>query len=207
MNLEEILKNEKGKVYLDYEYLKNKILKKYPNLVEVKYVVESYKNDDFEPNIAYVRIMFLDKEILEHDKEQYEKSGLKSYVTYTSSSLIFNALKKASIIVNDNDYMIYQRYSRRYELKVHKNLLYSENGIKKEELDNFLGNIVYRLSKMKNEEITKIKNKYKMLKEKLINNEILSEEELKLLNTLINERENFDISEETILKMSLDDNK
>lgn len=33
MELEKILENENGKVYLDYEYLKGKILKKYPNLM------------------------------------------------------------------------------------------------------------------------------------------------------------------------------
>ncbi len=31
MELEKILENENGRVYLDYEYLKGKILKKYPN--------------------------------------------------------------------------------------------------------------------------------------------------------------------------------
>ena len=52
MELEKILENENWKVYLDYEYLKGKILKKYPNLVEVKYIGGT--DYDFQ----YIEMMF-----------------------------------------------------------------------------------------------------------------------------------------------------
>lgn len=209
MELEKILENENGKVYLDYEYLKGKILKKYPNLVEVKYYVESYdKILDFEPDISYVSIMFIDKKIVENDvTHTYRKNSIKSYGAYSNPNLMFSMRQKASIILNDSQYLVYARHCKRYAVKVHPLLLGANNGITKEELNKFLTNIVYRLSKTKQDEITKIKNKYLILKGKLQNNEALSETELEFISTLMDKSENIETGYQTILKMSLERNR
>lgn len=103
--------------------------------------------------------------------------------------------------------MIYARHCRRYAVKVHPLLLGTNNGITKEELNKFLANIVYRLSKTRQEEITKIKNKYLMLKDKLQNNEALSETELEFISAIMEKSENIETGYQTILKMSLERNR
>lgn len=196
MNLEEILKNEKGKVYLDYEYLKAKILKKYPNLVEVKYIGGTYY--DFQ----YIETMFIDKEIIASDKEHtYKKYAPKSYEADIILSELFSMERKASIIINDNSYSY---LNGRMSLRISsKEPFYTLNGIKKEEFDKFLANIIYRLSKTKQEEISKIKNKYKLLREKIQNNKMLSETELEFMGALMEKSEKVEEEYQTILKMSL----
>lgn len=196
MNLEEILKNEKGKVYLDYEYLKAKILKKYPNLVEVKYIGGTYY--DFQ----YIERMFIDKEIILNDKEHtYKKNAPKSYEADIILSELFSMERKASIIIKDNSYSY---LNGRMSLKISsKEPFYTLNGIKKEEFDKFLANIIYRLSKTKQEEISKIKNKYKQLKEKILNNKVLSETELEFMGALMEKSEKVEEEYQTILKLSL----
>lgn len=196
MNLEEILKNEKGKVYLDYEYLKAKILIKYPNLVEVKYIGGSYY--DFQ----YIERMFIDKEIILNDKEHtYKKYAPKSYEADIILSELFSMERKASIIIKDNSYSY---LNGRMSLKISsKEPFYTLNGIKKEEFDKFLANIIYRLSKTKQEEISKIKNKYKQLREKIQNNKVLSETELEFMGALMEKSEKVEEEYQTILKLSL----
>lgn len=211
MELEKILENENGKVYLDYEYLKGKILKKYPNLVEVKYIGGT--DYDFQ----YIEMMFIDKEIIASDNEHtYKKYAAKSYETYGSSNEIFSYRaysnssdvvlfeKKASIIIKDDSYSY---LNGRMSLRISAEPFYTLNGIKKEEFDKFLANIIYRLSKTRQEEISKVKNKYKLLRNKIQNNEALSETELEFISVIMDKSENIETGYQTILKMSLERNR
>lgn len=200
MELEKILENEKRGVYLDYEYLKGKILKKYPNLVEVKYIGGTYY--DFQ----YIETMFIDKEIIASDNEHtYKKYAPKSYEADIILSELFSMERKASIIIKDNSYSY---LNRRMSLRISsKEPFYTLNGIKKEEFDKFLANIIYGLSKRRQEEISKVKNKYKSLRNKIQNNEALSETELEFINALMEKSENIETGYQTILKMSLERNR
>ena len=200
MELEKILENENGRVYLDYEYLKGKILKKYPNLVEVKYIGGT--DYDFQ----YIETMFIDKEIIASDNEHtYKKYAPKSYEADIILSELFSMERKASIIINDNSYSY---LNRRMSLRISsKEPFYTLNDIKKEEFDKFLANIIYGLSKRRQEEISKVKNKYKLLRNKILNNEALSETELEFINALMEKSENIETGYQTILKMSLERNR
>lgn len=199
MELEKILENENGKVYLDYEYLKGKILKKYPNLVEVKYIGGT--DYDFQ----YIETMFIDKEIIASDNEHtYKKYAPKSYEADIILSELFSMERKASIIINDNSYSY---LNSRMSLRISAEPFYTLNGIKKEEFDKFLANIIYRLSKTRQEEISKVKNKYKLLRNKIQNNEALSETELEFISAIMDKSENIETGYQTILKMSLERNR
>lgn len=199
MELEKILENENGKVYLDYEYLKGKILKKYPNLVEVKYIGGT--DYDFQ----YIETMFIDKEIIASDNEHtYKKYAPKSYKADIILSELFSMERKASIIINDNSYSY---LNSRMSLRISAEPFYTLNGIKKEEFDKFLANIIYRLSKTRQEEISKVKNKYKLLRNKIQNNEALSETELEFISAIMDKSENIETGYQTILKMSLERNR
>lgn len=199
MELEKILENENGKVYLDYEYLKGKILKKYPNLVEVKYIGGT--DYDFQ----YIETMFIDKEIIASDNEHtYKKYAPKSYEADIILSELFSMERKASIIINDNSYSY---LNSRMSLRISAEPFYTLNGIKKEEFDKFLANIIYRLSKTRQEEISKVKNKYKILRNKIQNNEALSETELEFISAIMDKSENIETGYQTILKMSLERNR
>lgn len=199
MELEKILENENGKVYLDYEYLKGKILKKYPNLVEVKYIGGT--DYDFQ----YIETMFIDKEIIASDNEHtYKKYAPKSYEADIILSELFSMERKASIIINDNSYFY---LNGRMSLRISAEPFYTLNGIKKEEFDKFLANIIYRLSKTRQEEISKVKNKYKLLRNKIQNNEALSETELEFISAIMDKSENIETGYQTILKMSLERNR
>lgn len=199
MELEKILENENGKVYLDYEYLKGKILKKYPNLVEVKYIGGT--DYDFQ----YIETMFIDKEIIASDNEHtYKKYAPKSYEADIILSELFSMERKASIIIKDNSYSY---LNGRMSLRISAEPFYTLNGIKKEEFDKFLANIIYRLSKTRQEEISKVKNKYKLLRNKIQNNEALSETELEFISAIMDKSENIETGYQTILKMSLERNR
>lgn len=199
MELEKILENENGKAYLDYEYLKGKILKKYPNLVEVKYIGGT--DYDFQ----YIETMFIDKEIIASDNEHtYKKYAPKSYEADIILSELFSMERKASIIINDNSYSY---LNSRMSLRISAEPFYTLNGIKKEEFDKFLANIIYRLSKTRQEEISKVKNKYKLLRNKIQNNEALSETELEFISAIMDKSENIETGYQTILKMSLERNR
>lgn len=199
MELEKILKNENGKVYLDYEYLKGKILKKYPNLVEVKYI----GGTDYD--FKYIETMFIDKEIIASDNEHtYKKYAPKSYESDIILSELFSMERKASIIIEDSSYSY---LNRRMSLRISAEPFYTLNGIKKEEFDKFLANIIYRLSKTRQEEISEVKNKYKLLRNKIQNNEALSETELEFISAIMDKSENIETGYQTILKMSLERNR
>lgn len=199
MELEKILENENGKVYLDYEYLKGKILKKYPNLVEVKYIGGT--DYDFQ----YIETMFIDKEIIASDNEHtYKKYAPKSYEADIILSELFSMERKASIIIKDDSYSY---LNGRMSLRISAEPFYTLNGIKKEEFDKFLANIIYRLSKTRQEEISKVKNKYKLLRNKIQNNEALSETELEFISAIMDKSENIETGYQTILKMSLERNR
>lgn len=199
MELEKILENENGKVYLDYEYLKGKILKKYPNLVEVKYIGGTYYDSQC------TKTMFIDKEIIASDNEHtYKKCAPKSYEADIILSELFSMERKASIIINDNSYSY---LNGRMILRISAEPFYTLNGIKKEEFDKFLANIIYRLSKTRQEEISKVKNKYKLLRNKIQNNEALSETELEFISAIMEKSENIETGYQTILKMSLERNR